>query len=298
MNKGAAGTLVHYDRVGQRLKARPAARIIAACNGGAIPEIGAFRVVASPEGTIVGSLDEDFALESSSGDIFLLGNTSWRILHVRGGDVTVADAQGAPPTVPFWRGEAPSRTVELSAEISQLRETLESELDESTNEQIAARLAAEVDCSPEAARQTVDYIATQKTAIGLVPTQNRVVFERFFDETGGMQLVVHAPFGGDICRAWALAMRKRFCVSFDFELQATADDNGFILSLGPQHSFRIESLFPMLSRHNVRGVDRTGATVSPDVSHALAMERHAGTPSRPHAAGKKSPPRAAAIPRR
>ena len=206
--------------------------------------------MAEPEETVVGTLDEDFAVESMRGDVFLLGNTSWQILHVRGGEVHVVDANGAPPTIPFWLGEAPGRSLELSEEVSRFREDLESQL---TDPPAAERwVIAETGCSEEAARQAVAYTLAEKMAIGLIPSCRRVVFERFFDETGGMQLVVHAPFGGAVNRAWGLAMRKRFCRSFDFELQATADDDGFLLSIGPQHSFPLESLFPMVTSANVR----------------------------------------------
>ena len=207
-------------------------------------------MVAEPEHTVVGSLDEDFATESQAGEIFLLGNTSWRIQYVRGGDVTVTDAGGAPPTIPFWRGEAPGRTVELSHEISQLREELESRVQDPAAAQ--AWLIEETKVSEFAAQQVVTYAAAQQAAIGLLPTQRRVVFERFFDESGGMQLVIHAPFGSRITRAWGLALRKRFCRSFDFELQASADDDGLLLSLGPQHSFPLESMFGMLTADNVQ----------------------------------------------
>jgi len=261
---GRSRVYLHYDRVQNRLRARKGAQIAATSNGGAIPEIASFRVVAEPERTVVGSLDEDFSIESSRGDVFLLGNTSWRILYVRGGDVTVVDAQGAPPTIPFWTGEAPGRTLELSEEVARLRADLETQLSgesadapvpaEAAVEQAAGWLAEETGCQKLAAEQTADYAAAQKAAVGLLPTCQRVLFERFFDESGGMQLVVHAPFGAAINRAWGLAMRKRFCRSFDFELQATADDDGFILSLGPQHSFPIESLFPMLTPANARGL--------------------------------------------
>ena len=232
---GRGRVYLHYDRVGRILKARKGARITATSNGGAIPETGQFKVVTDPEGITVGTLDEEFAIESNRGDIFLLGNSSWRILHLRGGQLTVADAHGAPPTIPFWQGEAPGRTLELSEELSLLREELEQRI---VDPPATVTWLIEVTfCSEFAAQQIVDYAVAQKAAIGLLPTQKRIVFERFFDETGGMQLVVHAPFGTAINRAWGFAMRKRFCVSFDFELQATADDNGFILSLGPQHSF-------------------------------------------------------------
>ncbi|MGQ0634896.1 MAG: DEAD/DEAH box helicase [Planctomycetaceae bacterium] len=247
---GRGRVYLHHDQVGRRVRARPGARIVAAQSGGAIPEIAQYRVVAEPDQTVVGTLDEDFASESQAGEIFLLGNTSWKILHVRGNDVTVVDAQGAPPSIPFWRGEAPGRTRELSEEVSRLRKDLEQRLDDAAAAE--TWLVAETGASPQAAHQAVEYVRVQKAAIGLVPTQKRIVFERFFDETGGMQLVVHAPFGSRVCKAWGLAMRKRFCRSFDFELQATADDDGFILSLGPQHSFPIESLFGMLTAANAR----------------------------------------------
>ena len=310
---GRGKVYIHQDLVQKRLRTRPGARIVAASNAGAIPEVAEFRVVAQPDGVVVGTLDEDFALESHAGQIILLGNTSWRMEGVRGTDVHVSDAGGVPPTVPFWRGEAPGRTLELSEEVSRIREELEAKLkalpetviaswweesdlepnsvplalpvpslepDEvqagtgkasgtlsTTSEpelpatqtefrnstaDIVKWLVKETDCSDYAARQIVNYVAAQIAAVGIVPTQKRVIFERFFDETGGMQMVVHAPFGSRVTQAWGLSMRKRFCVSFDFELQATADDDGFILSLGPQHSFPLESMFPMLTSENAQ----------------------------------------------
>jgi ATP-dependent helicase Lhr and Lhr-like helicase len=281
---------IHHDRVQRKLRGRPGARIAATSNAGAIPEVASFRVVAEPDNTVVGSLDEDFALESQAGQIFLLGNTSWRMHGIRGLDVVVSDAGGAPPNIPFWHGEAPGRTIELSEEVSNLREELEqrvrelpqtesaswwsnSENDAGSDQsientvvkqtectaavgpsadQLVKELQAETCCDEFAAKQVVLYIAAQIAAIGVVPTQKRVVFERFFDESGGMQMVVHAPFGARVTQGWGLAMRKRFCRSFDFELQATADDDGFILSLGPQHSFPLESMFPMLNKDNIQ----------------------------------------------
>ena len=260
---GRGKVYLHHDRVKRRIKARPAVRIAATSNAGAIPDIGSYRVIADPEGVVVGTIDEDFAVESQGGDIFLLGSTSWRFQGIRKLDVVVTDAGGAPPTVPFWRGEAPGRSWELSDEVSRLREEMEARLKDmvarpehcvgrgdSVGHTLPAAqgvppgrtttdwLQSESLCSEWAAEQIVNYVAAQKAAIGLVPTQKKIVFERFFDESGGMQMVVHAPFGARVCKAWGLAMRKRFCRSFDFELQATADDDGFILSLGPQHRFR------------------------------------------------------------
>ena len=278
---GRGRVYLHHDRVKKRLKARPSARIAATMNAGAIPDIGSFRVITDPDGVTVGSVDEDFAVESQRGDIFLLGTTSWRFQGIRGLDVVVTDAGGAPPTIPFWRGEAPGRTWELSEEVSRLRGDIEAMLGErggvsppmaSTSTvgptpsaidrgadvaplakmSVVDWLQQETNANEWAAQQIANYVAAQKAAIGLVPNQQRIVFERFFDETGGMQMVIHAPFGARVCKAWGLAMRKRFCRSFDFELQATADDDGFILSLGPQHSFPLESMFPLLTRENAK----------------------------------------------
>ncbi len=247
---GRGRVYLHHDHVGKRIKARKGARLAAIANAGAIPDISSYRVIAEPDETVVGTLDEDFAVESMRGDVFLLGNTSWQILHVRGGEVHVTDARGAPPTIPFWLGEAPGRTLELSWEVSRFREDLEPQLNDPAE---AERwVIVETGCSEEVARQIVAYAAAQKAALGLLPTCRRIVFERFFDETGGMQLVVHAPFGGAVNRAWGFAMRKCFCRAFDFELQATADDDGYMLSIGPQHSFPIESLFPVVKPDNLR----------------------------------------------
>lgn len=252
---------LHHDQVGKRLRARPGARMAAIANAGAIPEVFAIRVVTEDEQTVVGSVDEDFGTESQAGDIFLLGNTSWRIRYLRGGDLIVTDAGGAPPTIPFWRGEAPGRTYELSEEVSRLREDLESRLDDPQAAEDWLVLEAKV--SLDGAHQAVEYARAQKAAIGFLPTMRRVVFERFFDESGGMQLVIHAPFGTRLTRAWGLAMRKRFCRSFDFELQANADDDGIVLSLGPQHSFPLESMFPMLHPRNVQAMFEQAVLVVP-----------------------------------
>ena len=254
---GRGKVYLHHDRVRRRIKARPAARIAATMNAGAIPDIGSYRVVADPDGVVVGTIDEDFAVESQRGDIFLLGSTSWRFQGIRKLDVVVTDAGGAPPTVPFWRGEAPGRSWELSEEVSRLREESESIVawpPSAEGGQATDWLQSETNCNEWAAQQIANYVESQKAAIGVIPSQKKIVFERFFDESGGMQMVVHAPFGARVCKAWGLAMRKRFCRSFDFELQATADDDGFILSLGPQHSFPLESMFPMLNRENARNL--------------------------------------------
>ena len=230
------GALLHRDGVNGRLRATRRASITALTSGGAIPDTGQYRVVVEPEGTFVGTLDEDFAIESSGGDVFQLGNASWQVLRVEPGIVRVADARGAPPTVPFWLGEAPARTRELAASVGRVR----------VRGQDRAWLTGDLGLSGEAATQLSDYLNEGERSLGAIPTPDRVVLERFFDESGGMQLVVHAPFGGRINRAWGLALRKRFCRGFGFELQAAANEEAIIISLGPHHSFPLEDVFQFL----------------------------------------------------
>jgi len=228
--------LLHRDGVHGRLRGTCRASITALTSGGAIADTGQYRVVLEPEGTLVGSLDEDFAVEANGGDVFQLGNASWRILRVEPGVVRVADAHGAPPTIPFWLGEAPSRTRELSDAVGRVRE----------EGQDKAWLTGALGLSEAAASELREFVEEGARALGAVPTPTRVVLERFFDESGGMQLVVHAPFGGRINRAWGLALRKRFCRGFGFELQAAANDEAIVISLGPQHSFPLEDVFQFL----------------------------------------------------
>jgi ATP-dependent Lhr-like helicase len=236
--------LLHRDGVGGRIMARKRARIPAITGGGAIPDIADYQVRQQPDDTFVGTLNEDFAVEANVGDIFQLGNTSWRILKVERGVVRVADAHGQPPSIPFWLGEGASRTAELSAEIADLRERCGD----------AAALQNDLGLVPEAAMQITEYLADGRRVLGTVPTQKRVVLERFFDESGGMQLVLHAPFGGRINRAWGLALRKRFCRGFGFELQAAANEEAIVISLGVKHSFPLEDVFDYLHPNTVRKV--------------------------------------------
>ncbi|MDE3085780.1 MAG: hypothetical protein KGJ77_03350, partial [Acidobacteriota bacterium] len=198
--------------------------------------IGDYRVVAEPDEMAVGTVNEDFALESMVGDVFLLGTHSWQVRRVTQGEMRVVDAHGAHPTIPFWVGEAPSRTAELSEEVGALRAEVQAALADGRDRALAV-VADRCGTAPEATAQVVDYLAVALAQLGVLPTQQDVVFERFFDDAGGMQLVVHAPFGGRVNRALGLGLRKRFCATFDFELQAAADDDTVVLSLGPQHSF-------------------------------------------------------------
>src|SRR5215471_1239551 len=245
--RGRYAAYLHRDRVNGMVRARRGSRLAVITSGGAIPENSLYTVVAQPEGTIVGTVDEDFAVESLAGDIMLLGNTSWRIRRVQSGSVLVEDAQGAAPNIPFWRGEAPGRTDELSAHVSEFREKISSFIPHAAPSpqthsapdmaEAAAWLKLECGLDDAGAEQAVEYVVAGRALLGAVPTQTTVIAERFFDESGGMQLVIHAPFGARINKAWGLALRKRFCRSFNFELQAAATDNGLNISLSEQHSF-------------------------------------------------------------
>jgi len=257
--RGRRAALVHYDAVHRKLRARKGSRMTALLSGGAIPEVFDFRVQLDPEGTFIGTLNEDFAIESLPGDIFQLGNTSWRILQIGNGVVRVADAKGQPPSIPFWLGEAPSRSDEMSAAVSRLRAAADTRLpgpDQPRGseelEKATAWLEQDYTLSRTAAEQVAAYLAEGKRALGVVPTAETLVLERFFDEAGGMQLVLHAPLGSRVNKAWGLALRKKFCQSFNFELQAAATEEALVLSLGPAHSFPLDEVFRYLNPKTVR----------------------------------------------
>ncbi|HEY4902711.1 MAG TPA: DEAD/DEAH box helicase [Candidatus Sulfotelmatobacter sp.] len=300
--RGRYGAYVHRDRVNGKLRARRGARLAAITSGGAIPDNSLYTVVAEPDGIVVGTVDEDFAVESMRGDIMLLGNTSWMIrrIETNSGRVLVQDAQGSPPSVPFWNGEAPSRTQELSAHVGELREKISEMLPHTslvgfsaTQPEVAAAvtwLKAECGLDDSGAEQAIEYVLQGRAVLGAVPTQTTVIAERFFDEGGGMQLVIHAPFGGRINKAWGLALRKRFCVGFNFELQAAATDNGLNIALAEQHSFPLGDVFHFLQAETVQPILEQAALDSPifgtrwrwDAGRALALLRFQG--------GKKVPP--------
>jgi ATP-dependent Lhr-like helicase len=291
--RGRRSALIHHDAINHRIRGRRGARLTALTSGGAIPDNADYRVILQPSETFVGTVNEDFAVESLAGDIFQLGNASWRILRVNSGVVRVEDAKGQPPGIPFWLGEAPARTAELSQAVSDFRTEIEQLLaagrnvsesfatDEFWGVQ-AASLPSAAACRAEtwlpregtkhrdvsgklpetagwqpalprhAAQQVADYFADTYRALGALPSQRTIVMERFFDESGGMQLVLHAPFGSRINRAWGLALRKRFCRSFNFELQAAATDDAIVISLGTQHSFPLDEVFRYLNSKTVR----------------------------------------------
>jgi ATP-dependent helicase Lhr and Lhr-like helicase len=298
--RGRYGAYLHRDRVNNRLHGRRGARLAAITSGGAIPDNALYTVRAEPEGFVVGTVDEDFAVESLRGDIILLGNTSWRIRRVQSGLVLVEDAKGAPPNVPFWLGEAPGRTAELSEQVAEIRHTIDSltegllpdRVRGNTGHGSAAVKWLEGECGLDrsGSEQAVEYVVAGRAVLRAVPTQQTIIAERFFDEGGGMQLVIHAPFGGRINKAWGLALRKRFCRSFNFELQAAATDNGLNISLSDQHSFPLDDVFRFLQPESVEHLLEQAVLDSPIfgtrwrwvAGRALALLRFMG--------GKRVPP--------
>ena len=251
--RGRRAAFLYHDAINGKLRPRPSARLTALQNGGAIPDHFDYEVVMLPQGYRIGSLNEDFAFESIPGDIFQLGNTSYRILKIEQGRVLVEDAKGQPPNIPFWFGDVPGRSDELSLGVSNLRRDFERLLERSgVDETVAWLLRQGIEAA--AAEQAVSYMAGVKDALGCIPTQDRIVLERFFDDTGDLHLVIHAPLGSGIMRAWGLALRKRFCRHFNYELQAAALEDSLILSLGETHSFETQGVPAFLQSASVKHV--------------------------------------------
>ncbi|MEP6742628.1 MAG: DEAD/DEAH box helicase, partial [bacterium] len=278
--RGRRSAYLHHDAVNKRIRGRRGARLAAITSGGAIPDTADYAVVLEPSELVIGSVNEDFAIESLQGDIFQLGNTSWRVLRVEQGKVRVEDAHGQPPSIPFWLGEAPARTHELSVSVARLREEIANRVNVNapTGDVRTPRVSGGTDDEPPAdaggsdinlepaieyltddvgisraaAEQIVEYLAGAKIVLGVMPSQENLVLERFFDDSGSMQLVLHSPFGSRLNRAWGLALRKRFCRKFNFELQAAATEDAIVLSLGPTHSFPLDEVFHYLNSKTVR----------------------------------------------
>jgi ATP-dependent helicase Lhr and Lhr-like helicase len=283
--RGRRMAYLHRDRVNGRLRGRRGARLAALTSGGAIPETGDYRVLMAPGDVFVGTVNEDFAIESFQGDVFLLGSHPWQVVQVTNGVMRVRDATGKHPTIPFWLGEAPGRTDELSEEVSRLRSAVADRLDSGGRESAVALVQQASGVDEVAAALVVDYLQAGRAGLGgVLPTHDDIVFERFFDETGGMQLIVHAPLGARINRALGLGLRKKFCVTFDFELQAAASNDAVLLSLGPQHSFPLEDVPAFLRPHNVEDAVSQAALRSPmftarwrwNLNRSLAVLRRKG----------------------
>ena len=288
--RGARAGYVHRDAVHRRLRERKGARMTALMSGGTIPDTGDYAVILEPEAHTIGTVNEDFAIESLSGDVFQLGNASYRILRVEPGRVRVEDAKGAPPNIPFWLGEAPGRSDELSLGVARLREDVAAALAAGGSDAALRWLVHEAGLDEEAARQIVDYLGKAVAALGALPTQSRIVLERFFDESGGTQLVIHSPHGSRLNRAWGLALRKRFCRQFNFELQAAATEDAIILSLSTSHSFPLIEVSRYLHSSSARDVLIQALLDAPlfgvrwrwNATTALALPRFVG--------GRKVPP--------
>ncbi|MGH6942450.1 DEAD/DEAH box helicase, partial [Hypericibacter sp.] len=292
--RGRGGALLHHDAVNHRLRGRRGARLTALTSGGTIPDTADYQVLLEPENQMIGTVNEDFAVESMAGDVFQLGNNSYRIMRVERGVVRVEDAHGMAPTIPFWLGEAPGRSDELSLSVSRLRNAIAARLQAGRNdEQIASWLMAEAGIAAPAAEQIAEYLAASHAALGCLPSQETIVLERFFDEAGGMQLVIHSPYGSRINRAWGLALRKRFCRKFNFELQAAATEDNIVLSLTTAHSFELGDAAHYLNSASVRTVLIAALLDAPMFATrwrwvagtALALPRQRG--------GKKVPPQLA-----
>ncbi|MEO6137790.1 MAG: DEAD/DEAH box helicase [Luteimonas sp.] len=287
--RGPRAGYLHRDAVHKRLRGRKGGRMTAVMSGGTIPDTGDYAVIMEPQAIMIGTVNEDFAIESTAGDIFQLGNASYRVLRVEAGRVRVEDAQGMPPNIPFWLGEAPGRSDELSIGVSRLRAEVSQRL-ALGNDAVVAWLIDELEMVPEAARQIADYFARQHAALGVMPTQQTLAMERFFDESGGTQLVIHTPYGSRINRAWGLALRKRFCRKFNFELQAAATENSIVLSLSTSHSFPLIDVAHYLHSNSARDVLVQALLDAPlfaarwrwNATTALALPRFVG--------GKKTAP--------
>ncbi len=292
--RGHRSALIHHDAVNHRIRGRRGSRLLALTSGGAIPDNTDYRVVLEPSQTFIGTVNEDFAVESMAGEIFQLGNASWKILQIVAGTVRVEDAHGQPPGIPFWLGEAPARTRELSGSVSRLRVEIQTVLqskdgDRTPHATLMDWFKTNHHLSDSGARQLADYFLAGYKALGALPSQDTLIMERFFDESGGMQLVIHSPFGARLNRAWGLALRKRFCRSFNFELQSAATDDAIVLSLGTQHSFPLEEVFRYLNSKTVREILVQALLDSPmfpirwrwNATRSLALPRQRG--------GKKIP---------
>ncbi|WP_354014499.1 DEAD/DEAH box helicase [Dyella japonica] len=287
---GPRAAYIHRDAVHKQLRARRNARLTAVTSGGAIPDTADYLVVLEPQATIIGTVNEDFAVESLAGDVFQLGNTSYRIIRVERDRLRVEDAQGVPPNIPFWLGEAPGRSAELSHGVSRLREEIATRLDEGGVPAVMHWLMHTLGMNEASAQLLADYMAAAKAALGVLPTQEVLVFERFFDESGGTQLIIHTPWGSRINRAWGLALRKRFCRQFNFELQAAATEDAIVLSLSTSHSFPLEEVARYLHSNTAEHVLVQALLDAPlfparwrwNATTALALPRFQG--------GKKVPP--------
>lgn len=289
-SRGGRSAYLHRDRILKRLRGKPIAKLTALTCGGAIPDTANYRVVLEPSGEVIGTVDEDFAIESLAGDIFQLGNTSWRVLRLEADSLRVEDAQGAPPTIPFWFGEAPGRSLVLAQAVSRLREEIYRRGQEEGTEATREALQHALKVNPEAIRQAVEYLAAAGAALGLMPTQERIVLERFFDEVGDLHLIIHSPYGSRLNRAFGLALRKRFCRSFNFELQAAATEEALLLSLSATQSFPLPRVKDFLKSSTCRAILTQAVLDSPMFTARWRWNATVSLAVRRFQRGQRTPP--------
>ena len=284
--QGIRGAYLHRDAVTATLRGRRGSKLTAVTSGGAIADNADYAVLLEPQALNIGSVNEDFAVESLAGDVFQLGNRSYRILRIDGGKVRVEDAHGQAPNIPFWLGEMPGRSTELSAGVARLQATIDEHLalGEGQPETVLPWLQGELGLARDSAEQLIDYLARTRQVLGALPSQDTLIMERFFDASGGMQLVIHTPFGSRINRAWGLALRKRFCRTFNFELQAAASEDAIVLSLSTSHSFALDEVWHYLHSNSAESILIQALLDAPlfgirwrwNAATALALPRYSG----------------------
>ncbi|WP_407311696.1 DEAD/DEAH box helicase [Pseudomonas sp. nanlin1] len=282
--QGVRGAYLHRDASTGRVRGRRGSQLTALTCGGTIPDNADYSVMLDPQGLNIGSVNEDFAVESLAGDVFQLGNSAYRILRIESGRVRVEDAKGVPPNIPFWMGEAPGRSAELSWAVARLQAQIDQRLHSSEPAGVVSWLETTVGLGHDSAEQLVDYLARTQRALGALPSQDTLIMERFFDASGGTQLIIHSPFGSRVNRAWGLALRKRFCRTFNFELQAAASEDAIVLSLSSSHSFALEEVWRYLHSSSAEHILIQALLDSPlfgvrwrwNASTALALPRFSG----------------------
>src|SRR5476649_1109352 len=284
--QGVRGAYLHRDALTRTLRGRRGSKLTAVTSGGTIPDNADYSVILEPQALNIGTVNEDFAVESIAGDIFQLGNTSYRILRIETGRVRVEDAQGQPPNIPFWLGEAPGRSAELSFAVARLQGRIDELLGAHPGDlqPCIDWLIDTLGLDLASADQLVDYLARTRSVLGALPSQDTLLMERFFDESGGTQLIIHTPFGSRINRAWGLALRKRFCRTFNFELQAAASEDAIVLSLSTSHSFELDEVWRYLNSASAEHLLVQAVLDAPlfgvrwrwNASTALALPRYTG----------------------
>lgn len=224
-----------YRRGPVRLGVADEAEKLSLMNAGTIPEWFDYEVLDLSTRQVIGRLDEEFAFESTPGQVIQLGGSTWKILAIATGRVEVEPADNLAPNLPFWFGDGAGRSSDLSLQVMQLCRWVEQ--------------GQAVGCS-----SLQDYLSTSLAVLGRLPGPDCIVLERFFDPGGDQHLVIHTLAGARTNRAWGLALRKRFCRQFNFELQAAATDDGLLISLGAVHSFDLPEVMGYLRSSNARDV--------------------------------------------